>query len=315
LTEQLDSILEYQYKTIKFVSIILSLSAFLAAAMFPIMKLIGFFGDVKWLHLITLIVIVCIEVVLIIFLYKKSINGKEVNLATLNKFKYFILSICYINYIFMSFIIPSKELWISGFYFIILTALFLDLKILSLSISLCIICQGLIFYFNPLTLPQKEILIQEIIIRIVVISLNSFGIFIIAFFASKILKDVGKREIELKKNNNRILNLFNKVSNFAENLLSSGQNLSAIAEEKSSAMQELSYSSQTVVNSTNEVLHKSHENTENLNKLLKTNEIITDKIGNTEEISTDLSQISNENEKSYRILKEVLIRHMKLLEI
>ncbi|MTI66271.1 MAG: methyl-accepting transducer [Firmicutes bacterium] len=313
-----EGILKYQKNILKFVITIYSVSAIIAAILFPLLKYFGLFTEMKNQHLIKFSILVVIEIVLLYFMFKKTIKNGELIKRKYNNLKIIILSITYINYIFLNFMVPSSELWISIFYFIILGALFLDMKLIVSSIVLSIVSQIVIFYYKPIALPKTN-LTQELIIRIVVITLITFGITIFTYFSYKNLSDMGKREEELKSKNKNITEMFKKVKNVSEMLLESSENLTAIAQEESGAMEELSETSENIYLSTNEVLDKSNENYQRMNKLLEVNERVAKKMNDTKNTSTELIEVSKKNEislndtlKSIKNIKDSIVNTTKV---
>lgn len=175
-------IVNYQKRTLKFVLIIYSISACLAGGLFAFMKFIGLYNEMKWAPIIVLIILVLIEVVIFRLMYKNIISDENSWNKKLTRLKAIILIISYINYLYINLLVPSKELWISIFYFVILGAMFLDKKMNAISIIASILCQVAVFLLNPVVLPDQQFLLRELIIRVVDISLVSFGIFIFTLF-------------------------------------------------------------------------------------------------------------------------------------
>lgn len=290
------TIMKYQLKTLKFVLIIYSISAFLATSIFIFMKLLGFYEDISWISLALISAVIAVELITFKLMYNATNKNGELNKKAFSALKIIILMFSYANYLLLCFIVPSKELWISVFYFIILGALFLDNKMDTVFILSGIACQAIIFIFNPLTLPGQEFLAREMILRVIVIGLVSFGIYIFTYFASGLLKTVENNEVELKKNNENIVSLFNKVSEYAQVLLSSSESLSAIAEEESSSIEQIANTSQDAAKDADIMLNDITENTRILGELLSTNESITLRVKDTEVESSKLIDISNTNE-------------------
>jgi methyl-accepting chemotaxis protein len=292
------TIIQYQLKTLKFVLIIYSISAFLAGSLFAFLKLLGFYEEIAWESITLIAVIILIELITFKLMYNATNRGGELHKKAFNALKAIILIFSYANFLLLCFIVPSKELWISVFYFIILTTLFLDYKMNTASILLGIACQVILFVFNPKTLPESEFFIREIILRVVVISLISFGIYIFTYFASSLLQTVEKNENELKRNNNHIVELFHKLSEYAGSLLSSSADLSAIAEEESSTIEEIANTSQAATQDTDSMLNDIEENNRILSQLLDTNKAITAKVKDTELEASNLIKLSNHNENA-----------------
>lgn len=307
MQKDLSSILQYQLKTLKFVLIIYSISAFLAGSMLPAMKLMGLFSEIQWMSIAILSIVIVVELVTFKVMYNVAVKGTELNMKAFNALKVIILAFSYINYLLLCFIAPSKELWISVFYFIILGALFLDTKMNTVSIILGLVSQAVLFTLNPLTLPNEEFFIRELILRVIVIGLVSFGIYIFTFFASKLLKTVESNESELKRNNEHIANLFNKVSEYAHILASSSEQLSAMAQEENSSIEEIANTSQSAAKDADMMLSDVEENNRILNELLSTNQSIAERVMDTEKASSKLIELSNVNEGALNEALSIII--------
>lgn len=290
------SITKYQVQTLKFVIIIYSISALLAGSMFSVMKLLGLYLEVKWPYLLGLFLIGISEMLVFNIMYKLTVVDGNLNNKMFKNMKIATLIACYINYFYMNFTIPSRELWVTVFYMITLTSLFLDAKINIASIVLSIISEIILFTLNPYTMPN-EFFLRELILRITSIFLVSLGLFAFTWFASKLLKSIEKNENELKISNENISNLFNKTSEFAKSLLNSSEALASMASEESATMEEISSTTQSITKDTDKILKDSSENTKVLDQLLDANKSISIKAKNTETNSISLINLSTKNEK------------------
>jgi methyl-accepting chemotaxis protein len=290
------TIIQYQLKTLKFVLIIYSISAFLATSLFVFLKLIGFYNEIQWSSLLVLTVIIAVELTTFKLMYNAVTKEGTKTAKSFLALKAVILLFSYVNYLVICFIVPSKELWICVFYFIILGTLFLDNKMNAASILFGIASQVILFVFNPKTLPGADFFLREMILRVVVISLISFGIYIFTYFASNLLKTVEGNQNELERSNENITNLFCKVSEYAHTLLTSSENLSQIASEESVTIEEIASTSQEAAKDSDLMKSDIDENNRSINQLLSTNESITAKVEATETKSTSLIEISNQNE-------------------
>lgn len=301
------TIIKYQLNTLKFVLIIYSISAFLAGSLFVIMKLIGFYGEITWTSLAVLAAVTVIELISFKLLHNSTVKDNGLNEKTFSILKTSILIFSYTNYLLLCFIVPSKELWISIFYFILLGMLFLDTKMNTVSMLLAIVSQIILFTFNPLTLPGEEFLARELILRVVVIFLNFFGIFIFTLFASRLLKTVESNEDELKRKNEDIGNLFKKVSEYAQNLVTASEQLSGMAEEESNSIEEIANISQGAAKDANTMLDDIEENNRILSELLNANESIAERVKDTEHESSKLIELSNLNENALNEALSIII--------
>lgn len=308
-------IVNYQKRTLKFVLIIYSISACLAGGLFAFMKFIGLYNEMKWAPIIVLIILVLIEVVIFRLMYKNIISDENSWNKKLTRLKAIILIISYINYLYINLLVPSKELWISIFYFVILGAMFLDKKMNAISIIASILCQVAVFLLNPVVLPDQQFFLRELIIRVVDISLVSFGIFIFTLFSSRLLKEVEVNENTLKEKNNNISMLFDKITQFSKSILSSSDSLTSIIEEETSSMQEIACTSLAVSEDANEMLNKSHKNRDILETLLDINKMVSSKIKDTDAITEELMEVSNSNEKSVKNVLDIMNDTMKSIVI
>ena len=297
------TIIKYQFDTLKFVLIIYSISAGLAGTLFVFLKLIGLLEEIQWSSLIVLAVLMVIELITFKVMYDRTTRDTGHITGSFKALKLIILIFSYVNYLYMGLIIPSKELWACVFYFIILAALFLDNRLNTAFVVLGLLSQLVIFVFNPMSLPETDHLIRELILRGVVISLISFGITLLTFFSSRILKTIELNEAELKKHNEDNIVLFKKVEEYSRSLLISSESLSEIATEESVSIEEIASTSQEASKEADSMLHYIDDNNKSLQKLLNTNQTIAGMVKDTEAKSVKLTDLSNQNEHA---LKEAL---------
>lgn len=298
MSNNVNTIIEYQRKTYKLVINIYILSIVAAMISFTIVKALGLYPEVEWKYIVGFNILGLLESILFAFTKNIISDRTRTNDKRFSKVKTLVGLGCFVNYVYMAIMIPSKELWVCVFYFILLSALFLDKKLTIQAIVLSIICQILIFKINPSVTPSQDILLREGIMRIIVISLMSFGMYIFMHLSANLLEKVDvkiKTEIE---NNEKVSSLFNKVSKFAQNLLNSSETLTSIIEEENSSIQEIASTSTEVNKDSNEILVKTEKNKEILDTLLKLNETVSIKAKDTEKSSSDLINIANENKIS-----------------
>jgi methyl-accepting chemotaxis protein len=298
-----NTIIKYQFDTLKFVLIIYSISAGLAGTLFVVLKMIGLLDEIQWSSLITLACLIVVELITFKIMYDKTTRDTQQITMSFQALKIIILIFSYVNYLYMGLMVPSKELWACVFYFIILAALFLDNRLNIAFVVLGLITQTIIFVFNSSSLPEEDHLVRELILRLVVISLISFGITLLTFFSSKILKTIESNEAELKQHNEDNLLLIKKVEEYSQSLLLSSESLSEIATEESVSIEEIASTSQDASKEADTMLHYIDDNNISLHKLLSTNQTIAERVKDTENKSVKLTEISNRNEGA---LKEAL---------
>ena len=308
-------VVNYQKRSFKFILIVYGISAITAALAFSIMKFIGLYDEVKWTHIGILVGLVIVELLIFRIMYKATLKADNNWTSLLNKFKIFTLVICYINYLFIALMIPSRELWVCVFYFVLLGALLLDVRMNVLSIIMSILCQIVIFNFNPSVVPAKEVILRELIIRGIVITLISTGIFIFTFFASRLFKEVEANETMLRESNDKISNLFNNISEFSNGLTSSSDSLATMIEEQTSSIQEIANTSENISVDAAEMLDKSYKSKESLETLLNINKVVSSKIKDTKDVSINLVKVSSGNEESLRNVLGIMEGIIKSIEM
>jgi methyl-accepting chemotaxis protein len=307
-----NSIIDFQKKTLKFVLIIYSISALLAGIVFMSMKALNLYSEISWTSLFILIAMTFIEVMIFRFGYKYALKDEKSWNKGLQFLKGALVVICYINYLYLTRMVPSKELWIIVFYFILLSALLFDSKLTLVSIALSILSQVYIFLNDSKLLPDEKVFLREILIRIIVISLTSFAIYIFTYFASKLFKDIADNERTLKEKNDHISKLFSQLGEFSDMLLNSSTTLSTAVEQEAKSLQYIAVTSNEINNDSNTMLDKSERNKAILNNLLNINKNVSDKVENTKIFSNDIISLSNQNTTSLnealKIINNISIR-------
>lgn len=297
LVDNTSTIIDYQKNSLKYILIIYSISVLVASTTFITLKILKMYPEIKWSTLIGFFILTVLEVVVFRVMHNKAIVDDKLNIEILPKLKIIILVISYINYNAICFIVPSKEIWASVFYFILIGALLLDNKLNVASIIISLISQVAIFILNPSTLPSSEFMIRELILRAVVITLISTGILFLTTFASNLLKIVDGREKELLENNNKINDMFNHMKNYAEVLLNSSETLLNVSEEENKRLDDLVNTTEAISEKSQLTLDNSLESTKILDEFLNTNKIVSDKTKDIEDKSKEIIKLSNTNEK------------------
>ncbi len=314
MTNEKSTIIHYQFNTLKHIVILYSISAFLAASLFIFLKLTGFFPEIKWMSLNIFSVLMLIEIITFKLLYDQTTKENDHSFQTFQALKIIVLLFSYANYLYIGLMVPSREIWCSVFYFIIVGALLLDTKLNIAYILLGVLSQVIIFLLNPSSLPDGGHIIRELILRAVVIGLISFGIFIFTYFSSRILKTVEINEGSLKEHNEKNNILFEKVSEYVQSLLISSENLAAIANEESASVEEIADTSKEAAADSDRMLKGIEENNRSLNNLLNTYESIADKIKDTENKSAELIELSNNNGNSLNKTLNIIVDIKKAIE-
>ena len=287
---------EYRKKAIIFLLGIIMFSATAAGIVFPILKGVKLFPTVLWRTVIFFVICILLEDMIGFWLIKKSIGEKALSDRTQRLIKWYLILIQGINLNLITWCFPSKESWMFAFYFLVLMALFLDLKIIGICCFVDAISLLILFLGNPVTRPVETLFVTDSILRLICIVLSLAGVGILLAFVNKFLLHA-KRE-QLEKNNERVRNVLVRVSSIVEKLDEASNSLVETAQTESASTEELSAISENLLESSSTMLDKSEQSKENLVSLETSSEQMESKMQNVEQISKRLVDISVANEKS-----------------
>lgn len=303
------TIISYQKDTLKFVLLIYSFSCILSLIFFTTLKKLGINQQLQWSALIKLGILTFIEIFILFSMYKFALRDGVLIQKNFRLLKIVILIITYVHYLYLNFSVPSKELWWVIFYFVILGALFLDLKMLATSIIMAIISVSIVSNFNSSILPEGNLRTSELFIRGIIVILTLLGIYAFAYFASNLLKKVDANENELTTERNNMRTIIEESSDFSRTILESSNILSDIAQQESVSIQNIANTGYTLTEDSENILDKTSKNILILNDFLQKTRNISSNISNTSETSSELIEISNENQeslnKTLRIIQEI----------
>ena len=210
--------------------------------------------------------------------------------------KIFVGILLIIQFNFIAYMVPSKEFWAYAFFFMILVAFFLDVKMVtidSVGIVISLILCSLIRTVNVLP-TQDALFIPELILRIICVTLSLGSIILMTFLISHFLVNV-KRD-ELEANNERVQNVIVKASGLAQGLGEASALLAEVAQNESASAQQLTATSQSLLAKSNELIMKSRESMDNLNELRECGQRMNDNVEQVEDVARNLLGKSEENE-------------------
>lgn len=191
---------EYYVKVTRLVINIIIISICIGSILSPSFKFLGCFREMKWSSVIIFnLVIAFPEIFIFRWLYRNVVvDGRLVSNIFVNVKQVLSIAI-FINYYGFSVLLPTGEMWYVALYFIILAAFFLDIKmVIRITVGL-IISMFLVCIINPLNMPRKEILLQEILSRISITGLIVIGIILLVYFAGNILLNAKIEEAKHKE--------------------------------------------------------------------------------------------------------------------
>lgn len=278
--------------------IILVCAAMCATVMFNTEKLFGLYPEVPWIASISLGIMDVIYFAIALCIVKTSFDKdgylKEGRLKVGKLFSMFVVVVQW-NYLL--YMIPSRTFWGFLFFFLILIAFFLDIKMLLTSGLACMISLFVAWYIHgTYLLPVKdELFLTDILLCLVALVLSLTGLIIFVFFVAHFL--VNAKKDELEKNNENVTNLLLAVQEISEGLQTAGHSLSQISENESASAQELAATSEQLVSGSDLLSSKTDESMANLSELSEWESVVADNVEKVEQVSKDLLDKSIENEK------------------
>ena len=201
--------------------------------------------------------------------------------------------------------IPTRTFWGFLFFFLILIAFFLDVKLVLGNGLACVISLFIAWVIRGTNLmPVKdELFLTDVLMCIVALVLSLSGLTIFVFFVAHFL--VNAKKDELEKNNEKIMNVLSSVEALSEKLHTAGNSLSQVSESESASAEELAATSVHLVENSNMLSLKTDESMENLGELSKWQGVVADNVEKVEMTSKDLLDKSAENVKMLNNLQTI----------
>ncbi len=278
--------------------IILVCACMCATVMFNTEKIFGLYPEVPWIATIGLAVMDIIYFTTAIIIVKTSFDAdgylKEGKLKIGKIFSVFVVVVQW-NYLL--YMVPSRTFWGFLFFFLILIAFFLDIKMVLGSGLACVISLVIAWFIRGTDLlPVKdELFLTDLLLLIVALVLSLSGLTIFVWFVAHFL--VNAKKDELEKNNEHVTNILNSVQTLSDGLYKAGMALSQVSENESASAEELAATSEQLVESSNQLSAKTDESMSNLSELSEWEKVVADNVEKVETASRDLLDKSLENEK------------------
>ena len=278
--------------------IILVSACMCATVMFNTEKLLGFYPTVPWFATIGLGIMDVTFFVIAIMIIKSSFDEdgylKE---GRLKVGKIFSAVVLVIQWNYLLYMLPTRTFWGFLFFFLILMAFFLDIKMLLGSGLACMISLFIGWFVRGTDLlPVKdELFLTDIIMCLVALVLSLTGLIIFVFFVAHFL--VNAKKDELEKNNEHVTNILSAVQELSEKLYTAGLALSQISGNESASAQELAATSEQLAVGSNLLSAKTDESMDNLSELNKWEDVVAENVEKVEDTSKDLLDKSKQNEK------------------
>ncbi|WP_333859566.1 methyl-accepting chemotaxis protein [Clostridium sp.] len=297
----------FNKKSLKIVLIIYMVCCIMSFICFSFMKLIGINDEITSNTLIVLGILVAIYGVVFYKCYKWVAACDSMDPKALNVTKILVLTITYFQYLYLNFTMHLNSVWLIAIFFVILGALFFDLKMIIASVVLSALCIVIVFINNPSILKYEKLASAEIYMTIVTVVITFILLFIMVCMASKLLKSISEKEAKIREENEKLLKLFKRISEISNTILSSSENLSAAITQQTSSLVEVSDATSLASQNSDKMLDKSNNNEDVLHTLLNTNENVVHKIKDSKDKINNLIGITEENQISLNATLSIIL--------
>lgn len=295
--KNLSALDEYVNKVFTIILLIVPGACEAAGLVYTVSKFAGWIPTVGWLELIIFDATCLFYLAFSIYLIKTGIKDGCVIPSKLKEGKIFLIILEIVQFNFILYMIPATDWWAFAFFFVILTAFFLDYKLVAI-VSLEVGGSVIVSWFvnNETHLPYRdEHFIVNMIDRTICVVLSLGIIVVLTYLINRFLVDAKKDE--LQRNAERVERVLTAVQALSENLSAAGTALSQISENESASAQELAATSEQLAESSNVLSSKTDESMVNLGELSRWESVVADNMEKVQAASTDLMQKSRENEK------------------
>lgn len=304
-TKYISALDEYINKVFILVLLLIPGACQCAGLLYTFEKLMGRLPSVGWLTLIIFDITCLIYLAIGIYFVRTGFENGFVAQHKLKAGKIFLVVIMLIQFNFILYMIPATDFWGFAFFFVILTAFFLDYKmvaITSIEIAGSLVVSW--FLYGEITLPmQNEFFITNMLDRVVCVALSLPTTVLLTYLISHFL--VNAKKDELERNNEQVQKVLHSVKTLSENLYSAGTSLSHISENESTSAEKLSATSEMLLESSTLLGSKTEESMSNLNELNKWEAVVADNVEKAELTSKDLLDKSKDTERLLNDLQSI----------
>lgn len=276
-----------------------------AGLLYTLAKVLGWLPSVKAATLIIFDITCLLYLAIGIILIKTGKKDGVVKPASLMAGKIFLALLMIIQFNFILYMIPATDFWGFAFFFVILSAFFLDWKLVAV-ISAEIGCSVVASWFlwGEIHKPAEgEHFYINFLDRSVCLVLSLVSIVVFTIFINKFL--VNAKKDEMSRNMEQVSNVLAGVQSISEQLHTAGASLSQISESESASAETLAETSRQLLDSSNLLSQKTNESMSNLTELSKWEDVVTENVTKAEAASKNLLGKSSENEKLLKDLRAI----------
>lgn len=302
-TKSLTALEEYIKNVYRLVLFIVPGACLCAGLTFTVEKLIGWYPTVSWAALIIFDITCLIYLLIGIYFIKNGVSADGmINQNKLKAGKVYIVLVMLIQFNFILYMIPFGEFWAFSFFFVILTAFFLDCRMVF--ITICEVFLSLIvswFLWGEITLPARDSLFMpNMVNRLICLTLSFAGIFVITYFIRYYL--VNAKKDELERNNGRVQKVLTHVRQLTKQLSDASDVLLSTSQNEKASTEKLSATSANLMNESTIMLNKSSGSKNNLEELKQSSKKMQERMEEIEGKSKALLDVSSVSQSALNAL-------------
>lgn len=240
----------------------------------------------------------------IYFIFTGSKDG-VVKPHKLKAAKIFVAVLLFVQWNFITYMIPATYFWGYCFFFVLFSGLFLDWKLTAIAAAeIGISLAASWFIKGGEALPVKnDLFVLNMVCRVICIVLGLSLIVIFVFLVGRFLVNAKKDEME--RNNERVQTVLSAVQGLSEKLISAGSALSDISANEAASAEQLSSTSSELLSNSNVLLEKARTGVENLNELKDSGMQLSENVRKVGDNSDEVMKKSSANEELLNSLQSV----------
>lgn len=301
---------EYMDNIYKLVLVLVSISCFMAGAIYAVLKLFGLEENTTWLSLGVYMLVCVAYIVAAICIIRSNTDLKKKMWYT--KAYMIVVLIVQANILYVFF--PGRSMWGIFPYFFILIGLLIDFKFQVAGSIVCIVpivIQCLIHAENALPI-RDEKFITNIVIMLAALFLSAVGMIILIYFIEKYLVSAKKQELE--RNNNRMEMILSESEKAVGSLAENAGNIMLQVEAESASLEELNAITEELVGLNDEMVEQAALSDENLVELVSGGKNLTRYVAASLDAFETLEKMVVSNEQELKHLVAVNESVMKVNE-
>lgn len=279
--------------------IILVCACMCATATFLTEKILGLYPEVSWVALLLFATMDVLFLVSGFLLVKNSVDSQGyLKNGYLKKGKIFAAGVLVVQWNYILYMIPSRTFWGFLFFFLVLLAFFLDIKLVIGTGILCMLSlfAGWIVRGSLLMPVRDAYFITDVLMCLIGLVLSLVGLGFFIFFMNHFL--INAKKDELEENNRRIEKILERVRSLTEELGKASEVLLSSSQNESASTEELSATSENLMERSRRMLQISGDSENNLEELRNCNLDIQTKMSEVEKMTQRLLSVSSENQRA-----------------